>query len=64
MPLRKKRRGVKRGDGDGEHSSVGSEHLLYTQRVIGSSPIVPTVVEDDVILWGGTFFEGSIAQLV
>lgn len=25
-----------------EHSSVGSEHLLYTQRVIGSSPIVPT----------------------
>ena len=25
-----------------EHSSVGSEHLPYKQRVIGSTPIVPT----------------------
>ena len=26
-----------------ELSSVGSEHLPYKQRVIGSSPIVPTI---------------------
>lgn len=45
-----------------EHSSVGSEHLLYTQRVIGSSPIVPTgrgsERQYEAVL------EGSIAQLV
>lgn len=34
-----------------EVSSAGSEHLLYTQRVIGSNPILPTKNSDfDVVL--------------
>ena len=29
-----------------EHSSAGSEHLPYKQRVLGSNPSVPTEFED------------------
>ena len=29
-----------------EHSSAGSEHLPYKQRVTGSNPVAPTKVSD------------------
>ena len=37
-----------------EHSSVGSEHLPYKQRVIGSTPIVPT--KKGLHFWSPFFF--------
>ncbi len=46
-----------------EHSSVGSEHLLYTQRVIGSSPIVPTGRSSERTVGGGFRREYSSAGL-
>ena len=31
-----------------EHSSAGSEHLPYKQRVRGSNPFAPTKIQEDV----------------
>ena len=32
-------------------SSVGSEHLVYTQRVRGSNPLEPTKIQDFYKSW-------------
>ena len=34
-----------------EYSSVGSEHLPYKQRVIGSNPITPTKTSKPLTCW-------------
>ena len=38
-----------------EHSSAGSEHLPYKQRVLGSNPCAPTTERFQEVI-SGTFF--------
>lgn len=39
----KQRNATKANQNKREHSSAGSEHLPYKQRVTGSNPVAPTI---------------------